>query len=87
MLDLDSLDVGAVVEALEDGSEEKSWFLDPRTGEVHVTSVYFDNDDDFDPEEMVPIEQGFGWPNGSSGERCCCVAGCKGVMTLHATAT
>jgi hypothetical protein len=53
MLDLDRVDLRSLCEALEDHSDETSWWLDPRTGEVepHSTSSLDDDDLAGDPEE------------------------------------
>jgi len=34
MLDLEQIDLSTLAEALEDHSEEATWWLDPGTGEV-----------------------------------------------------
>jgi len=53
MLDLGGVDLGSLCEALEDHSDEMSWWFDPRTGEVepHSTSSLDDDDLVGDPEE------------------------------------
>src|SRR5258708_13284880 len=53
MLDLGSVDFSSLCEALEDHSDETSWWFDPRTGEVepHSTSSLEDDDLAGDPEE------------------------------------
>ena len=53
MLDLGGVDLSSLCEALEDHSDETSWWLDPRTGEVepHGTSSFDDDELSVDPEE------------------------------------
>ena len=53
MLDLGGVDLSSLCEALEDHSDETSWWFDPRTGEVepHSTSSLDDDDSPGDPEE------------------------------------
>jgi predicted nucleotidyltransferase len=53
MLDLGGVDLSSLCEALEDHSDETSWWFDPRTGEVepHLTSSLEDDDLTGDPEE------------------------------------
>ena len=58
MLDLDGVDLSSLCEALEDHSDETSWWLDPGTGAVepHRTSSLEDDDLAGDPED-----RGFVW--------------------------
>ena len=53
MLDLDGVDLSSLCEALEDHSDETSWWLNPGTGAVepHSTSSLGDDDLAADPED------------------------------------
>ena len=53
MLDLGGVNLSSLCEALEDHSDETSWWFDPQTGEVepHSTSSLDDDDLAGDPEE------------------------------------
>ncbi len=50
MLDLQKVDVGDLVEALEDHSTEHGWWLDPETGEVVLWSDDLEEQGEPDPE-------------------------------------
>lgn len=54
MLDLASIDLAALGEALEDHSGEDDWCLHPETGEVLF--VHEDADLDVDPDDLIPIQ-------------------------------
>ena len=57
MLDLSSVDLEALVEALEDHSYESSWWLDPVTGAVEYCP--FDDDPEaFESRDMVLVDPG-----------------------------
>lgn len=58
MLDLKTVDLSDLSEALEDHSYDHSWWLDPETGEVVLWSDYFEEEGEPDPEERAlrPIE-------------------------------
>jgi len=58
VLDLKAIDLGDLVQALEDHSHEHSWWLDPRSGEVVLWSDYFESQGEPDPESrgLIPIE-------------------------------
>jgi predicted nucleotidyltransferase len=53
MLDLGAVDLSSLCDALEDHSDETTWWFDPRTGEVepHGTSSLDDDDLAGDPQE------------------------------------
>jgi predicted nucleotidyltransferase len=57
MLDLDRIDLGELCSALEDHSGDTEWWLDTRTGELHIlTDSMWDGEeveDDFEPPEGV----------------------------------
>jgi Uncharacterised protein family (UPF0158)/Nucleotidyltransferase domain len=66
VLDLNKVDLGELVMALEDHSDEHSWWLDPETGEVVLWSDYFEEQDDLDPEtrglraiDPLPSREGY----------------------------
>jgi hypothetical protein len=50
LLDLTKVDLGDLAQALEDHSDEHSWWLDPKTGEIVLWSDYFEERDEPDPE-------------------------------------
>ncbi|MPZ61987.1 MAG: hypothetical protein GEU93_11970 [Propionibacteriales bacterium] len=52
MLDLDTLDLREIADALDDHSWEHRWYLDPSTGDVHCRSEFDDTDDGPDPDEL-----------------------------------
>ena len=57
MLDLSSVDLDALAEALEDHSYDSSWWLDPVTGLVEFCSV--DNDpEEFESRRLVFVDAG-----------------------------
>jgi len=56
MLEISAVDLGALVEALEDHSGDQSWWLDPRSGRVEVIVDGADDPADFDSDELIPIE-------------------------------
>ena len=58
MLDLDTVDLADLAQALEDHADEHSWWLDPKTGEVVLWSDYFEEQGERDPElrGLVPID-------------------------------
>jgi predicted nucleotidyltransferase len=51
MLDVDRVDLSTLAEALEDHSEDSSWWIDPRTGELESWSRLFAEDPDDSPGE------------------------------------
>jgi hypothetical protein len=55
MLDLDRIDLAELCHALEDHSDLMSWWLDPKTGELHMFGDSMwdgkDVDEDFEPPE------------------------------------
>ena len=51
MLDPDRLDLGELCMALEDHSPEHAWWLDPRTGELELSSDYTEEEGQEHPEE------------------------------------
>ena len=59
MLDLTKVDLGDLMVALEDHSDEHSWWLEPETGEVVLWSDYFEEQGEPDPESrgLRPIER------------------------------
>jgi predicted nucleotidyltransferase len=52
MLDLDTVDLADIAEALEDNSYEHRWYLDPQTGSVEFRSEYTEEEPDEDPDEL-----------------------------------
>jgi predicted nucleotidyltransferase len=60
MLDLERVALRSLAEALEDHSQETTWWFDPRTGETepYLDPVYADEDEDEDPLDkgLIPIE-------------------------------
>lgn len=58
MLDLKVIDLDDLVQALEDHSDEHSWWLDPKSGEIVLWSDWVDEQGEPDPEsrELTPIE-------------------------------
>jgi predicted nucleotidyltransferase len=58
VLDLESVDLGELAEALEDHSWDHSWWLDPKTGEVVLWSDYSREVGEPEPDErgLLPIE-------------------------------
>lgn len=68
MLDLDTVDLGAIAAALEDHSYDGSWWIDADTGEVWYWLGESDDDADFDPDarrdarriEPLPSHVGYG---------------------------
>jgi hypothetical protein len=54
MLDLAKIDLSSLVEALDDHSDETSWWLDPRTGEVEPWSEYLSSEE----ERTHPADRG-----------------------------
>lgn len=58
MLDLKSVNLGDLSEALEDHSYESSWWLDPDTGEVILWNDSFEEQGEPEPEQrgLRPIE-------------------------------
>ena len=67
MLDLESVDLGDLANALEDHSFEHSWWLDRETGEVVFWSDYSREQGEPDPEsrglipiEAIPSHEGYG---------------------------
>ena len=66
MLDLKSIDLDDLAQALDDHSYEHSWWLDPRTGEVVLWSEYFEEQGELDPEtrglraiDPIPSHEGY----------------------------
>src|SRR5712691_8348591 len=55
MLDLSKIDLSALRDALEDHSEETSWWFDSQTGELESWSDYFSSEE----EERHPGDRGF----------------------------
>lgn len=55
MLDLSTIDLSVLADALEDHSDETSWWFDPDTGELESWSEYLSSD----LEETHPGERGF----------------------------
>lgn len=69
MLDLETVDLRSLAEALEDHSPETAWWFDPRTGEAHhyVDPVWTGLDEDeppslrgFVPIEPIPSREAYG---------------------------
>lgn len=67
VLDLESVDVGDLANALEDHSWEHTWWLDPDSGEVVLWSDYSREQGEPDPEsrgligiEPIPSHEGYG---------------------------
>jgi predicted nucleotidyltransferase len=58
VLDLESVDLGDLANALEDHSFEHSWWLDPETGEIVLWSDYSREQGEPEPEVrgLIPIE-------------------------------
>lgn len=59
MLDPGRIDLSSLAEALEDHSDETSWWFDPRTGEVEPWSEYLSSEEDeIHPEDrgLIPVE-------------------------------
>jgi predicted nucleotidyltransferase len=58
MLDLEQIDLSTLAEALEDHSEEATWWLDPGTGEVQLWSEYLSSEDEGSPGDrgLIQIE-------------------------------
>jgi hypothetical protein len=58
VLDLESVDLGDLANALEDHSYDHSWWLDPETGEIVLWSDYFREQGEPEPEVrgLIPIE-------------------------------
>lgn len=54
MLDLGKIDLSSIAEALEDHSDETTWWFDPGTGEVESWSAYFSSEE----EEQHPGDRG-----------------------------
>jgi len=54
MLDLKQIDLPSLAEALEDHSDETTWWFDPQTGEVQPWSEYLSSEED----EQHPGERG-----------------------------
>jgi predicted nucleotidyltransferase len=66
VLDLNTVDLGELAQALEDHSYEHTWWLDPQTGEVLFWSDYFEEEDQPDPEarglraiDPIPSHEGY----------------------------
>jgi predicted nucleotidyltransferase len=57
MLDLDTMDLRALAEALEDHSDYTTWWLDPETGQVEAWSV--DEEWSDTPDQDHPAERGW----------------------------
>lgn len=67
MLDLKTVNLGDLSEALEDHSYDNTWWLDPQTGEVVLWNDSFEEDGEPDPDERglrpiepVPSGEGYG---------------------------
>jgi predicted nucleotidyltransferase len=67
VLDLESVDLGDLANALEDHSWEHTWWLDPESGEVVLWSDYSREQGEPDPEsrgligiEPIPSHEGYG---------------------------
>lgn len=63
MLDPDRVDLSTLAEALEDHSEDSSWWIDPRTGALESWSPLFADDPEDSPGErgfrrVGPLESG-----------------------------
>ena len=58
MLDLETIDLGELAAALEDHSDEHSWWIDPGTGEIVLWSDYMEEQDEPHPDlrGLHPIE-------------------------------
>lgn len=58
MLDLRTIDLDELAQALEDHSHDHTWWLDPETGEVVLWSDYFEDQGAADPETrgLRPID-------------------------------
>lgn len=58
VLDLKAVDLGDLVQALEDHSDEHSWWLDRSTGEIVLWSDWAEEQGEEDPETrgLLPIE-------------------------------
>ena len=66
MLDLDAVDLDDLADALEDHSYDRSWWLDPKSGEVVLWSDYFEEQGEADPDsrgliaiESLPSREGY----------------------------
>jgi hypothetical protein len=66
VLDLHKVDLGDLVEALEDHSYDHSWWFDPQTGEVVLWSEYVQEQGEPDPEtrglraiDPIPSREGY----------------------------
>lgn len=55
MLDLNSIDLSSICEALEDHSYDHHWSLDPSTGDVQVWSDLEDTDEEDSDESLIRI--------------------------------
>lgn len=58
MLDLERVDLPSLASALEDHSDETTWWFDPRTGESEPWSEELREEDEEDPEGrgLIPVE-------------------------------
>jgi uncharacterized protein (UPF0332 family)/predicted nucleotidyltransferase len=56
MLEISAVDLGTLAEALEDHSADHSWWFDPRSGRVELTTDAADDPDDFDSDQLIPVE-------------------------------
>lgn len=58
MLDLKAIDVDALVQALEDHSDEQRWWLDPTSGEIVLWNDWVEDQGESHPETrgLTPIE-------------------------------
>jgi Uncharacterised protein family (UPF0158)/Nucleotidyltransferase domain len=66
VLDLKKVDLDDLAQALEDHSNEHTWWLDPETGEVVLWSDYFQEQGEADPEmrglhpiDPIPSHEGY----------------------------
>ncbi len=68
MLDLKQIDLPSLAEALEDHSDEQTWWFDPQTGEVRSWSEYLSSEEEeghpgdrgLIPVEPLPSNVGYG---------------------------
>jgi len=56
MLQISAVDLRRLVEALDDHSSDHAWWLDPGTGRIELRVDPADGQDDFDTDELIPIE-------------------------------
>ena len=56
MLEFSAVDLGTLVEALEDHATEHSWWFDPRTGRLLLTTDDADDADVVPSDELIPVE-------------------------------